>query len=52
MKRIIGPEETRRRAMMMDMVRELGITSASELQEALRDMFAGTLEDMLKAELD
>ena len=38
--------------MMMDVVRELGITSAHDLYEALRDMFAGTMEDMLKAELD
>ena len=39
------------RALMMDMVRELGITDANELYIAMRDMFAGTLEDVLKAEL-
>ena len=52
MKKKVNPEEVKRRAMMMEMVQELGITSASELSEALRDMFAGTIEDMLKAELD
>ena len=46
------PEEQRRRAMMMEIVREEGITSAEELYETLRDMFAGTMEDLLKAELD
>ena len=52
MKKVTGPEEAKRRAMMMNMVQELGITNAGDLYEALRDMFAGTLEDMLKAELD
>jgi len=52
MKKKPSPEETKRRALMMEMVRELGITNPTELYEALRDMFAGTLEDMLKAELD
>lgn len=52
MKKKPGVEETKRREMMMEMVRELGITNANELYEAMRDMFAGTLEDMLKAELD
>jgi transposase-like protein len=45
-------EEKRRRGMMMELVREMGITNAQELSNALRDMFAGTMEDMLKAELD
>lgn len=45
-------EEAKRRAMMMELVRELGIKDANELSLALRDMFADTLEDMLKAELD
>jgi len=52
MKKTVKAEEGKRRTMMMEMVQELGITNASELYEALRDMFAGTLEDMLKAELD
>lgn len=52
MKKQVSAEEARRRAMMMEMVRELEITNANELYAALRDMFAGTLEDMLKAELD
>ncbi len=52
MKKKASPEETKRRAMMMEMVGELGITNANELFIAMRDMFAGTLEDMLKAELD
>jgi transposase-like protein len=52
MKKVIGPEEAKRRTMMMNMVQELGITSANDLYEALRDMFAGTMEGMLKAELD
>jgi hypothetical protein len=47
-----SPEDRKRRAMMMEMVQELGISSASELYDALRDMFAGTMEDMLLAELD
>lgn len=48
----VSAEEQRRRAAMMEFVREMGITHASELWDAMRDMFAGTLEDMLKAELD
>jgi len=40
-------EEQKRRAMLMEMVTELGITDANELFETLRDMFAGTMEDML-----
>jgi len=52
MKKIIVPEEAKRRTMMVKMVHELGITNANDLYEALRGMFAGTLEDMLKAELD
>ena len=52
MKRKISPEEAKRRAMMMELVRELGITDVNELYITMRDMFAGTLEDMLKAELD
>ena len=47
-----SPEELKRRALMMEIVREEGITSISELYETLRDMFAGTMEDMLKVELD
>ena len=47
-----SPEEMKRRGMMMEMVRELGITDADELYTALRDLFAGTMEEMLKAELD
>ena len=46
------PEELRRRALMMEIVREEGITNAEELYTTMRDMFAGTMEDMLKAELD
>lgn len=46
------PEEQRRRALMMEIVREEGITCAEELYTTLRDMFAGTMEDLLKAELD
>ena len=52
MKKTPSPEEEKRRRQMMELVRELGITNAVELSEALRDMFAGTLEEMLKAELD
>ena len=52
MRKKISPEEAKRRAMMMELVRELGITDANELYTAMRDMFAGTLEDMLKSELD
>lgn len=52
MSKKVNPEEARRRAMMMELVREMGITNASDLYAAMRDMFAGTLEDMLKAELD
>ena len=48
----VDPIVAKRRALMMEMVRELGITTVGELQTAMRDMFAGTLEDMLKAELD
>ena len=47
-----SPNEIKRRALMMEIVREEGITSVSELYETLRDMFAGTMEDMLKTELD
>ena len=47
-----SPQELKRRAMMMEIVREEGITSVEQLYNALRDMFAGTMEDMLKAELD
>jgi len=47
-----SPNEIKRRALMMEIVREEGITSVSELYETLRDMFAGTMEDLLKAELD
>ena len=46
------PQGERRRAVMMEMVRELGIADAAELQEALRDLFAETMEEMLHAELD
>ena len=52
MKKKVSPEEAKRRAMMMELVRELGITDANELYTVMKDMFAGTLEDMLKAELD
>ena len=45
-------EEKKRRAAMMEMVRELGITDANELYTAMRDLFAETMEEMLKAELD
>ena len=45
-------EETKRRTMMMEMVRELGIDNTKDLFTTLRDMFAGTMEDMLMAELD
>jgi hypothetical protein len=51
MKKKVSAEEIKRRSMMMGMVRELGITDANELYIAMRDMFAGALEDMLKAEL-
>jgi transposase-like protein len=47
-----SPEKQRRKEIMMEIVREEGITSVEELYAALRDMFAGTMEDMLKAELD
>ena len=47
-----SPEEIKRRKLMMEIVREEGITSVAELYTALRDMFAGTMEDMLQAELD
>jgi len=46
------PEEMKRRSVMMEMVRELGITDANELYTAMRDLFAETMEEMLKAELD
>jgi transposase-like protein len=46
------PEEQKRRGMMMEMVKELGISDANELYERIRDLFAGTMEDMLHAELD
>jgi len=46
------PEEQKRRGMMMELVNELGISDANELFETLRDMFAGTMEEMLHAELD
>ena len=46
------PTDQRRRAAMMEMVRELGITDANELYTALRDLFAETMEEMLHAELD
>lgn len=52
MKKTRTAEEEKRRAQMMELVRELGITDAAGLSDLLRDMFAGTLEDMLKAELD
>lgn len=45
-------EEKRRRMMMMEMVRELGLSTPQDIYNALRDMFAGTIEDMLHAELD
>lgn len=47
-----SPEEVKRRAMMMEMVRELGISTPQDLYNTMRDMFAGTLEEMLNAELD
>jgi len=46
------PEETKQRSVMMEMVRELGITNANELYTAMRDLFAETMEEMVKAELD
>ena len=52
MKRKATEEEKKRRTAMMEMVRELGNTDANELYTAMRDLFAGTIEDMLKAELD
>jgi len=52
MKKKATGEEIKRRAAMMEMVRELGITDANELYAAMRDLFAETMEDMLKAELD
>jgi len=48
----LTPEEQKRRGMMMELVNELGISDANELFETLRDMFAGTMEEMLHAELD
>jgi Transposase and inactivated derivatives len=52
MARKVTAEEKKRRAAMMEMVRELGITDANELYMAMRDLFAETMEEMLKAELD
>ena len=52
MARKVTAEEKKRRAAMMEMVRELGITDANELYTAMRDLFAETMEEMLKAELD
>lgn len=46
------PGELRRRALMMELVRESGISDPNALYEMLRDMFASTMEDMLKTELD
>lgn len=51
MKNKPSPEDKRRRALLMEMVHELGIQDANDLQLALRDLFADTMEEMLKAEL-
>jgi len=45
-------EEQKRRSMMMEVVRELGIDNANDLYTTLRDMFTGTMENMLIAVLD
>ena len=40
MKTKISAEERKGRELMMENMREMGISSASELQDMMRDMFA------------
>ncbi len=44
--------ETRRSRMARMLVEEYQPQSVEDIQEALKDLLAGTMEDMLKAELD
>lgn len=48
----VTEEEKKRRTLMMEMVREQGNTDANELYDAMKGLFSGTMEEMLKAELD
>jgi putative transposase len=48
-KRIITPKK---KELIGQLVSEYGITSIKDLQEALKDLFGGTIQDMLEAELD
>lgn len=41
-----------RSKLLKELIIEYDITSISELQSASKDLFAGTMEDMLKGELD
>ena len=52
MKKEVTEAKKKRRALLMEMVRELGITDANELYATMRDLFAETMEEMLQAELD
>lgn len=42
----------RKRELIGEMIREFDITNAKDIHAALKELFSGTLEDMLNAELD
>lgn len=48
-KRIITPQK---RELINQLISEYDITSIKDLQEALKDLFGGTIQNMLEAELD
>lgn len=41
-----------KKELLRDFIRENNLTTAQELQQALKDLFASTLQEMLEAELD
>jgi len=48
-KRIITPEK---KELIRNLISEYNITSAKDLQEALKDLLGDTIQNMLEAELD
>lgn len=41
-----------KKELLREFIRENNLTTAQELQQALKDLFASTLQEMLEAELD
>jgi len=41
-----------RKELLREFIRENNLTTAREIQNALKDVFASTLQEMLEAELD